>query len=185
MRSAFDEVYISVDVETAGPDPGQYSLLSIGASLVFDPAKTFYVELQPVNGAFTSEALQISGLALEKLKAEGQPPGEAMRQFSDWVSQTIPAGSHPIFVGLNAAFDWMFVATYFHRHLGRNPFGHNALDIKAYYMGMTGTQWHASGFEEMIKHYHIEQALTHNALQDALAQGLIFRRMLEEQKGAA
>ena len=45
MESQINEAYISVDVETAGPNPGQYSLLSIGACLVFVPAKTFYVEL--------------------------------------------------------------------------------------------------------------------------------------------
>jgi uncharacterized OsmC-like protein len=29
-----DKTYISVDVETSGPTPGDYSLLSIGACLV-------------------------------------------------------------------------------------------------------------------------------------------------------
>ena len=32
--TAFDETYISVDIETAGPNPSQYSLLSIGACSV-------------------------------------------------------------------------------------------------------------------------------------------------------
>jgi DNA polymerase III epsilon subunit-like protein len=185
MKSPADDVYISVDVETAGPNPGQYSLLSIGACLVFEPAKTFYVELQPVNDAFTSEALQISGLKMETLKANGLPPGQAMRQFSDWVLQTTPTGQAPIFVALNAPFDWMFITDYFHRYLGKNPFGHKALDIKAFYMGRNDTQWNDTGFEAITKHYQMEQSLNHNALQDAIAQAKLFSRMLEEQESLA
>ena len=54
------EAHISVDVETAGPNPSQYSLLSIGACMVCDPQRTFYVELQPVNDNFLPSALTIS-----------------------------------------------------------------------------------------------------------------------------
>ena len=185
MGSTIDEVYISVDVETAGPNPGGYSLLSIGACLVFEPAKTFYVELQPVNGAFTSEALQVSGLNMEELKTRGLPPAEAIKQFSDWVLQTVSSGQQPVFVAFNAPFDWMFVTDYLYRYLGRNPFGYKALDIKAFYMGMTGTQWHETGFEDMINHYHLAQPLTHHALEDAIAQAGVFRSMLAEQRGPA
>ncbi len=183
MDAPAKEIYISVDVETAGPDPAQYSLLSIGACLVFDPAETFYVELQPVNEAFTSEALQTSGLKMENLKQHGLPPEEAMRRFSDWVAKNMPADSHPVFVAFNAPFDWMFVSDYFHRYLGHNPFGHKALDIKAFYMGLTGAQWEHTGFEKIARHYGIEKPLTHHALEDAIAQAGLFRRMLAERRG--
>jgi len=39
-----DELYVSVDVETSGPIPGEYSLLSIGACLVDQPATSIYLE---------------------------------------------------------------------------------------------------------------------------------------------
>jgi len=42
-----DEVLICVDVETAGPFPARYAMLSIGACLVMDIGETFYVELKP------------------------------------------------------------------------------------------------------------------------------------------
>ena len=35
------EIFVSIDVETSGPIPGEYSLLSIGACLVSDPDTTF------------------------------------------------------------------------------------------------------------------------------------------------
>jgi DNA polymerase III epsilon subunit-like protein len=175
------EIFISVDVETAGPTPGQYSLLSIGACLVVDPTNTFYVELQPVTDASTSEALRVSGLDIGELQAHGKSPERAMSEFSDWVAQVTPVGHQPIFVALNAAFDWMFVADYFDRYLGNNPFGHKALDIKAVFMGKHDTKWADTRYRDIAKHYQVEQgALTHNALEDALAQAELFRRILED-----
>lgn len=177
-----DAIYISVDVETAGPNPGEYPLLSIGACLVSDPAQGFYVELQPVTDAVMPGSLQISGLDMEALRSNGLPPEEAMRRFEAWLAEVTPAGSQPVFVALNAPFDWMFVADYFHRFLGRNPFGHKALDMKAFFMGMLGTRWEAAGFNDITQHYGVELSLPHHALQDARAQAELFRRMLEEQE---
>jgi hypothetical protein len=42
------EVYISVDIEAAGPVPATYSMLSLGAALVHDLQTNFYVEFQPL-----------------------------------------------------------------------------------------------------------------------------------------
>lgn len=47
----------------------------------------------------------------------------------------------PVFVGFSAPFDWQFINWYFHVFLRRNPFGINAIDIKAYYMGFPGSTW--------------------------------------------
>src|SRR6266436_4496570 len=41
-ENAQDEAYISVDIEAAGPVPGEYSMLSLGACLVDSPEITFY-----------------------------------------------------------------------------------------------------------------------------------------------
>ncbi len=182
MESKHKEVYISVDVETAGPNPGSYSLLSIGACLVSDPAQGFYVELQPVTDAAAAGSLQVSGLDMHELKSAGLDPVDAMRRFADWVAQVTPAQGQPVFTALNAPFDWMFVADYFHRFLGHNPFGHKALDMKAFFMGMRATRWAGTGFTDITQHYQIELSLPHHALQDARAQAELFRRMLEEQK---
>jgi len=136
-----NETYISVDVETSGPYPGEYSLLAIGACVVDNPEKTFYVELKPVSDASTEEAIAIHKLSLAELAEHGLEPAEAMNLFKDWLAAQTPEGGQPIFVGFNAAFDWMFVNDYFHRFLGYNPFGHAALDIKSFYMGLAGVPW--------------------------------------------
>lgn len=172
------ETYISVDVETAGPNPGSYSLLSIGACLVSDPTRAFYVELQPVNDNALPHALQVSGLTLEYLAEHGLPPAEAMAQFDAWVRRETPSGHRPLFVAFNAPFDWMFVCDYFHRYLGRNPFGHSALDIKAFYMGLSGVPWHETSMVHVAAHYLDDHRLTHNALHDAQDQAEIMRKLL-------
>ena len=177
-----NEIFISVDVETSGPNPGNYSLLSIGACLVSDPQTQFYIELQPVNDASTEQALQISNLDLEELRRQGLPPSEAMERFAQWVQSVTLDGEEPIFVAFNAAFDWMFVNDYFHRYLKYNPFGHKALDIKAFYMGMLGVPWQETGMVHISGRYLNNQSLSHHALQDALDQAAIFQGILEESK---
>ncbi len=79
------EIYISVDVETSGPIPGEYSVLSIGACVVGDISKTFYREIKPVSDKFVPEAVEVNGLSLQKLKETGTEPAVAMRDFGDWV----------------------------------------------------------------------------------------------------
>jgi ribonuclease T len=180
--TAPSETFLSIDVETSGPNPGQYSLLAIGACTVSEPLESFYVELQPVNQRYTPQAMATNGLSLEKLVETGLPPSEAMRRFAEWVTQVSGPGIRPVFVALNAPFDWMFVNDYFHRFLGRNPFGHTALDIKALYMGLTGAAWPETNLVTMAKRYKLDLELTHHALQDAIDQAGIFRRILSEAR---
>jgi DNA polymerase III epsilon subunit-like protein len=173
--------YISVDVETAGPCPNQHALLSIGACTLVEPRKTFYVELQPDREDALPEALAVSGLSMERLKREGVAPTLALRHFETWLRDAVP-GNHPLFVAFNAAFDWMFLSDYFCRYIGYNPFGHSALDIKAYYMGMTGSIWKETSMYHVGRVFGSGRKLTHNALQDAIDQGEIFLQMLTQNQ---
>jgi len=177
------ECFISVDVETSGPVPGVFSLLSIGAcvvpedvtSLGDDPAAEFYCTLKPLPGASSDPAaLAVAGFVLDELAESGSTPEAAMLSFEEWLL-TVGGSAKPIFVGLNAPFDWSFVNYYFHRFLGRNPFGFTALDIKALYMGSTGCRWEDARSSRML----IELGLTqkgpsHHALEDAKAQAEFF-----------
>ena len=174
------EWYVSVDIEAAGPAPSLYSLLSIGACLVEKPEEHFYIELQPLGIATIPEAAAVHQLSLEYLAVEGVPPKEAMTRFAEWLSSLVPDGKRPVFVAFNAAFDWMFVNDYFHRFLGYNPFGHTALDVKAFYMGMSGKPWSETSLCQLSPRYLGGQLLTHCALEDALLQAELFRRLLAE-----
>jgi DNA polymerase III epsilon subunit-like protein len=178
----FDEAYISVDVETAGPNPCQYSLLAIGACLISNPESSFYIELQPVNDNLLPEAFAIHQLSLDKLKSSGTAPAEAMAQFETWITNVIPPGAQPVFVAFNAPFDWMFVSDYFHRYLGRNPFGHSALDMKAFYMGLHGSSWKGTAMKNVTVDYLDGKQISHNALEDARDQAQIFTRLYTQSR---
>ncbi len=76
-RPAQTETLISVDVETAGPNPHDFAMISIGACLVDDPERGFYAELQPTTENVVPSALAVSGLSMEQLAVEGMPAADA------------------------------------------------------------------------------------------------------------
>ncbi len=177
-----DELYVSVDVETSGPIPGEYSLLSIGACLVAEPSIAIYLELQPDSNRHDPEALAVSGLALDKLKREGFSPQVAMRMFDDWLKASCPKEQKVVFVGLNAPFDWSFVNYYFHKYLGVNPFGFTAIDMKAYFMGAFSCSWKETKSSKMSASLKLHSQPNHNALEDARFQAELFKLMLANKR---
>lgn len=169
------EVFISVDVETSGPIPGEYSMLSIGACLADAPETSFELTLKPLNRNAEPEALAVTGFSLEELERNGMEPRQAMTEFDAWVKAACREVDVPVFVGLNAPFDWSFVNYYFHRFHGENPFGFTALDIKAYYMGVTGSSWRDTRSSSMATRLRPAQRGNHTAVQDAIYQAELFR----------
>lgn len=117
----------------------------------------------------------MTGFSLDELEESGSNPEEAMLSFEKWLL-TVACNAKPIFVGLNAPFDWSFINYYFHRFMGRNPFGFTALDIKALFMGSTGSTWEDTRSSRMLtKLGLIQKEMSHHALDDAKAQAGIFR----------
>lgn len=169
------EVFISVDIETAGPIPVEYSLLSIGACEVDSPDRSFTCMLKPTTMNFDAKAMEISGLSLEMLAIEGLEPIIAMQMFRDWVVKTAGNNGIPVFTGFNASFDWAFVNYYFHHYLGANPFGFSALDIKSMYMGAIGCNWAQTRSSMIASELHPKLIGDHNSLHDAQYQAELFR----------
>lgn len=167
--------FIMVDLETAGPNPSNYALLSIGACMLKKPRATFYIELQPDKEAQEPEAMLIHGLNMQELKQNAVAPKKALLNFEEWIKEQVPDGEKPIFVGFNAAFDWMFLNDYFFRYLGRNPFGYAPLDIKSLYMGVKHVPWALTAMK-----YIKNKPLRHNALADALDQAEILADLWKE-----
>lgn len=169
------EVFVSVDVESSGPIPGEFSMLTLGACLVDSPSISFSMELQPLNGNFDAEALAVTGLSMEDLARTGMPPTEGMGKFASWITMHVAGDATPVFVGLNASFDWSFVNYYFHRFVGANPFGFAALDIKALFMGATACDWQETKSSSIAKVVHPSLKSSHDALDDARYQAELFR----------
>jgi DNA polymerase III epsilon subunit-like protein len=169
------EIYISVDIETSGPIPGVFSMLTIGACNINDPSQTFSCELQPISGNADPDAMKVTGLSLEALALTGEHPATALKKFQEWIASQIKPDETPVFVGLNAAFDWSFINYYFHYFLDSNPFGFAALDIKALYMGATGSSWGETRSSQMAARLRPQTQGNHQALQDAQYQAELFR----------
>ena len=169
-----------MDVETAGPIPGEYSLLSIGACPLHSPDDGFYLELKPINENAVPEALKVTGFSLNKLQSTGAEPGKAMTQFAEWIKRQGMNGD-PILAGFNVGFDWSFINWYFHKFTGANPFGYVSLDIKSYFMGLSGCSWAETRSSRMPKQFQPKTVATHNALHDARAQAEMLSTMLSHK----
>ena len=147
-----------VDVESDGPIPGRYSMVSFGAVLV-EPmlSKTFYGQTKPISEHFILEALAISEHSREQHKALDDP-ADVMKRFAEWLKQI--SSGRPIFVSDNLAFDWQWINYYFHTFLGGNPFGHSGRRIGDLYAGLVKDTF--APWKQLRKTAH-----THHPVDDA------------------
>lgn len=174
------EVFVSVDIEASGPTPGTGSMISLGACLVDKPEIGIYIELKPLPSLpWRDDAQQIHGMDRQALERGGLEPADAMERLAAWLNRECGPDGQPIFVGFNAPFDWMFVADYFWRYLGRNPFGVSALDLKSLYLGIAGvTHWAATTRANVDRYLDLEAEHNHHALDDARGQARVTRLLL-------
>jgi hypothetical protein len=184
------EMYFSVDVETDGPIPGRYSMLSFAAVAVatYDgrlfnrlppDVERGYWELKPISESFEEEALAVAGLDRSQLLVDGQRPDDAMREAAAWVTRTA-ADFRPVLVAYPVAFDWMFLHWYFTEFHGSSPFGHAAcIDIRSLYVGATGSTYQGSSKRRMPLELRSMAPHTHNAHDDAVEQGELFCNVFE------
>lgn len=150
-----------VDIESDGPVPGLYSMISFGAVMVDnDLNKTFYGKVAPLPGADRKEeAAAISGVSLEEHQTY-ESPELVMLRFADWVQKTNKNG-RPVFVSDNPAFDWQFINWYFHKFVGNNPFGFSARRIGDFYCGLRKDYF--ANWKQLRKTKH-----DHNPVNDAI-----------------
>jgi len=168
--------WVSVDVETAGPVPGDYAMLTIGACLVDDPEQGFAAALIPDAPGADPAALAVTGLSLEYLQQTGMPAAQALTDLAQWLRRTV--SGQPVMVGFNAPYDWMFISHYTHRYLGANPFGHSAIDIKTLAMGRFDLPWSQTSFSSLARRVGLPDRLSHEALADARQQAVLLRHIL-------
>lgn len=185
------DVYFSADVETDGPIPGPYSMLSM--ALVYagrfdgqrferpdDLSCTFYRELRPISDEFQPEAMRVNGLDRESLVRQGCAPEIAMADADRWVRQ-IAGDCEPILVAYPLSFDWSWLYWYFMRFLpGGSPFNHSrAFDIKTAFAVKAGIPVSAAGRSNLVPELRSHASHTHHALDDAREQAEIFANLFE------
>lgn len=139
-------IYISCDVETDGPIPGEYSMLSLGA-VAFDETgqqiDTFYRNLLPLPNAKqdpkTMQWWQTEKEAWALTLENQQDPNKAMHDFLIWLKSF---NKQVKLVGYPLPFDFMFIVWYLMKFTGENPLGHNGIDIRSLYMGKTNVHFY-------------------------------------------
>jgi hypothetical protein len=190
MKPPYD-VYFSADVETDGPIPGRFSMLSFGLAVAgrfdgesfvrTDPrAQTFYREVKPISPDFDPEAAAVSGLDREQLKISGAAPEQAMDDAAQWIQEVAGEGT-PILVAFPLSFDWSFLYWYFVAFAtGGSPFRHgNCLDMKTAYAIRAGKPIALSGASRLPAELRASEPHEHHALADAVEQAEIFANIIE------
>jgi len=92
-----NELFISVDIETDGPIPGEYSMLSFGACLVDNPSEKIYIEFKPISDNHVQEALTCNGLNIAMLEKHGLTPHEGMNTIDRWL-KAVSGANRPVVV---------------------------------------------------------------------------------------
>lgn len=183
-----EEIYVSVDIETDGPIPGPHSMLALGAvalSLSKGELDSFSANLETLPGATMDPSTKVEfwdkqPKAWAACRSNPQPIPEVMGSFGAWVKR-LPG--KPVFVGYPVAFDFDFVHWYFMRYQGADPFGYEGLDIKSFAMAMLRVPWAKATRRSMPVDWLTSDSLTHVAVDDARAQGLMFLNMLNANLG--
>lgn len=150
--------YIMVDVESDGPIPHRYSMVSFGA-VVVEPSlsKTFYGKTKPMSGLWIPEALAVSGVSREQ-HLTFEDPAWVMTKFRTWISEV--SDGRPRFVSDNNGYDWQFINFYFYWFLGDNPFGYSSTNLGSLYKGLIKDDF--QNFKHLRKTAH-----THHPVDDA------------------
>ena len=163
--------FIMVDIESDGPIPGDYSMISFGAVLIDHHLnKTFYGKCKPISEKYIPEALSVSGHTREETLSFDDP-AEVMQQFARWIREV--SNGQPIFISDNNGFDWMFICWYFHHFTGKNPFGFSSQNLGSLFKGIVKD--YSKSFKYLRKTIH-----THHPVEDAIGNAEALLSMLRE-----
>ena len=149
---------VSVDIESDGPIPGDYSMILLGAVIVDETLdKTFYGKLKPISDKWIPESMDIFEVSRQEALGFNDPK-EEMERFAAWIDENCK--SRPMFFSDNNGFDWQFINWYFVHFTGKNPFGFSSTNIGSLYKGLVSDMF--KNFKHLRKTAH-----THNPVDDA------------------
>ena len=187
------DVYFSADVETDGPIPGPFSILSFamvfagtfdGNNFVRPQAYDdhFYAELKPISDEYQQEALMVNGLDRNFLCDHGRDPKVAMEEAYKWIN-LIGGDRQPVLVAYPLSFDWTWLYWYFTKYcsLG-SPFGHSrCFDIKTALAVKNKLPISRAGRSQLPLKLTSTRRHTHHALDDAIEQAEIFANLFQSR----
>ncbi len=152
------EIFVVTDIETDGPIPGEYSMLSLASVAYTEPGglhDTFSRNLQTLPNAKqhpdTMKWWRTQPQAWRACRTDPEPPERAMSQYLHWV-KALPGP--PVFVAYPVGFDFAFVCWYLIRFTGENPYTPAALDRMSRsldYDPPCALYWTANSTEVIVK----------------------------------
>ncbi|MHC2281059.1 hypothetical protein ACVME8_007702 [Bradyrhizobium diazoefficiens] len=185
------DAYFSADVETDGPIPGPFSMLSFALVYAgsFDGEKfvrpavyerVFYRELRPISESFQDEALRVNGLDRQRLISEGALPSAAMTEASRWIN-AVSGAAKPVLVAYPLSFDWNWLYWYFVQFSADgSPFEYSrCFDIKTALAVKARLPISDAGRSKLGAALRSQRAHTHHAIDDAIEQAEIFANVFE------
>jgi hypothetical protein len=178
---------ISIDIEADGPCPGVNSMLQLGAYAFTTDGQGlegFQANLELQEGCIPDPATMSWWLrnnkSYERTRIATEHPKWVMTKFHHWLSRfdNVVALAYP------SGFDFPWVYYYLHKHFGRSIFQFQCIDIKSTAAAILGVPYQKATkkhmpkawFESLPKH-------THEAMQDAKEQGMLYFNMLRLGKG--
>lgn len=192
--------YISVDVEAASLVPHPYSLLSVGAVLMDgDGYENWFHEV--IGGVKTSDVIwesdtydwwthpdqenarhRIDALASTVIPYKTQLLNTA-DTFWDWLMNIKGTDGNLMFVGWPASFDYPYIQLLFKNANLANPFNYRTVDVKSYACGILGLPFDCER-SEFPDWFEPVPELPHDALSDAMAQAVVFGRLMNYRNGS-
>jgi hypothetical protein len=191
LRESRVDAYFSADVETDGPIPGPFSMLSFALVYAgsFDGRRfvrprrydqTLYKELKPISDAFEPEALRVNGLDRSRLCLVGESPEVAMTETFGWIENTA-RDARPVLVAYPLSFDWTWLYWYFIRFCSAgSPFAYSrCFDIKTALAVKAHIPIAEAGRSRLLPSLRSGRPHTHHAMDDAIEQAEIFANIFE------
>jgi len=191
------EIYVSVDIEADGPIPAMNSMKSLGAApFVLDPQNprgwrmldtTFKVNLFDLPGATpdpnTMEWWKGQPEAWAAATSDQQPPEDAMKAFKKWL---LKLPGKPVVMGYPVTYDFMWMYWYLIRFTGfPAPCGFQGMDLKTMARDRLGRDFRAATKRNMPRSWFKgAPPHTHDALDDAIGQGVLGMNMLVQRLSA-
>jgi hypothetical protein len=185
------DAYFSADVETDGPIPGPFSMLSFAMVYAgsFDGSRferpisyerSIYKELRPISESFQEEALRVNRLDRARLCLEGELPQRAMTDACRWV-KNIAGRARPVLVAYPLSFDWTWLYWYFIQFSEEgSPFKYSScFDIKTALAVKAGVPISSAARSRLDPSLRSRRSHSHHALDDAIEQAEIFANVFE------
>ena len=188
---------LSFDIEADNKTPTVGSMRQLGIFTEDENGdeKTFCVNIQRQEGEGISENpdtvkwLKEQGV-YERLDEGAVTPAEAMQLLSDWLKDLRDSGDGKNkfhWVAKPAAFDWMWLASYYHRYgpADKIDIGFKATCIaskrdaffEVYFASMGGDGFDPSSKKWELEKRMMEGPLNHDALDDARKQYRLYQKI--------